>query len=403
VASYSPSKLAQYVQCQLKYRFQYVDGIKKDSESIEAFMGSRVHEALERVLKLKKDFDKEPSYELAEEIFCRTWDEKFHPAVVIREPDVTPEDYKRRGLMMLRNYFDIDSVHDFGEIVDMELRLNFQIGEHSVNGIVDRLQREGGRLHIIDYKTSKGRMTQDQADRDRQLAIYELGLRQLYPDAEEIELHWYMLAHKDVVTSTRDAEARRRLEDQVSSLIEEIESATDFRPSEGTLCGWCDYAEECAAEKEIRTLTPDASLTAPIASELADEYAELAAKQKELNSLVNSIKKRLEELKPLLGEACRQEGAWSVEGTDCILDILEKYDYSMPSKGSEQRRLLEELIRESGLWEELSDINKSLIANALSEGRFGNAAPDVEGTLGQSEQFNIKIRRKDEPERHGDV
>jgi putative RecB family exonuclease len=395
MASYSPSKLAQYLQCPLKYRFQYMDGIKKESESVEAFMGSRVHEALERVLKLKRDFGKEPTYELAEEVFCRTWDEKFHPAVVIREPDVTPEDYKRRGLMMLRNYYDIDSIHDFGEILDLERRLDFRIGEHSLNGIVDRLQREGGRLHIIDYKTSKGQMTQDQADRDEQLAIYELGLRQLYPDAEEIELHWYMLAHKEVVTSVRDAEARRRLEDRISRLIEEIENATDFRPTEGTLCGWCDYAEECAVEKERRTLTPEDSLTAPLARELADEYAGLADRQKELTGEVNRIKKRLEELKPLLGEACRMEGAWSVEGSEWILDILEKSDHYMPPKGSEQRRLLEELIRESGLWDEVSDINKNLITDALSEGRFGGAAADVEGALELREQFNVKIRRKD--------
>lgn len=397
MASYSPSKLAQYMQCPLKYRFQYVDGIKKEEEGIEAFVGSRVHETLERMLTLKTDFDREPSYELAEELFRKAWDEKYHPAVVIRESDVTPDDYKRRGLMMLRNYFEIEPLHDFGELLDLEQRLNFHVGEHSINGIVDRLQRDGGKLHVIDYKTSKGQMSQAQADEDRQLALYELGLRQLYPDIEEIELHWYMLAHREVVTSIRDAEARRRLEDQISYLIEEIESALDFRPKESTLCGWCDYSAECAAEKEQRTLKPDETASPPSPRDLADEYAELTEKQKDLNGEVNKIKKRLEELKPLLGAVCREEGAWSVEGNECILDVAEKSDYYMPPKGSQQRRLLEEVVRDCGLWEELSDINKTLIANALSERRFGSSHHAVAGALEQREQFNIKIRRKDEP------
>ena len=397
MASYSPSKLTQYIQCPLKYRFQYVDGIKKEEEGIEAFVGSRVHETLERILTLKKDFDREPSCELAEELFLKAWDEKYHPAVVIRQPDVTPEDHKRRGLMMLRNYFEIESLHEFGELLDLEQRLNFQVGEHSINGMVDRLQRDGGKLHVIDYKTSKGRMSQDQADEDRQLALYELGLRQLHPEVEEIELHWYMLAHREVVTSIRDAEARRRLEDQISRLIEEIESAADFRPKESALCGWCDYQAECAAEKEQRTLKPDETLPPPPPRDLADEYARLSEKKRELTGEGNKIKKRLDELKPLLGAVCREEGAWSVEGSDCILDILEQSDYFMPSKGSKRRRLLEELVRDCGLWEEVSYINKSLIADALSEGRFGGASPDVEGALEQREQFNIKIRKKDEP------
>ena len=85
MASYSPSKLGQYQQCPLKYRFQYVDGIKKEEEGVEAFLGTCVHEAIERMLILERDFEREPSYELAEELFLRIWDERYHPAVIIRQ------------------------------------------------------------------------------------------------------------------------------------------------------------------------------------------------------------------------------------------------------------------------------------------------------------------------------
>ena len=134
MASYSPSKLTQYIQCPLKYRFQYVDGIKKEEEGIEAFVGSRIHETLERILTLKKDFDREPSCELAEELFLKAWDEKYHPAVVIRQPDVTPEDHKRRGLMMLRNYFEMEASQEFGQMLDLEKFLRFPLGENDIGG-----------------------------------------------------------------------------------------------------------------------------------------------------------------------------------------------------------------------------------------------------------------------------
>ena len=208
---YTPSRLGDYLQCPLKYRFAYLDKIKKEGEGIEAFVGTCVHSALERMLVLKKEYGREPSYELAEELYLKAWDESYHPGVIIRRPDLTPEDYKRRGLMMLRNYFEIEAGQEFGRLTDLEKRLNFHLGENSIGGKIDRVHRDGNTIHIIDYKTAKNPMSQSEADSNMQLALYELGIREEFPDIEAVELHWYMLGHSEVVTSIRDEEARMRL------------------------------------------------------------------------------------------------------------------------------------------------------------------------------------------------
>lgn len=256
---YTPSRLSDYLQCPLKYRFAYIDKIEKEGEGIEAFVGTCVHSALEQMLVLRKEYDREPSLELAEELYLKAWDESYHPGVIIRKPDLTPEDYKRRGLMMLRNYFEIESGQEFGRLLNLEKFLRFPLGENSIGGKIDRVHRDGNTIHIIDYKTSKDMMSQDAADRDRQLGLYELGIRQEFPDIEAVELHWYMLAHREVVTSVRDEEARRQLAESVCRIAGEIESTTDFRPCESNLCRWCDYRDACAEEKRNRTLKPEPS------------------------------------------------------------------------------------------------------------------------------------------------
>ncbi|MDP2766040.1 MAG: PD-(D/E)XK nuclease family protein [Candidatus Methanoperedens sp.] len=49
---YSHSRLSAFENCPLQYRLRYVDKIKPDEAlTIEAFMGSRVHEALEKLYK----------------------------------------------------------------------------------------------------------------------------------------------------------------------------------------------------------------------------------------------------------------------------------------------------------------------------------------------------------------
>jgi CRISPR/Cas system-associated exonuclease Cas4 (RecB family) len=45
---YSHSQLSTYEQCPLKYQLCYRDGIRRDSESMEAFLGDMVHEALKK-------------------------------------------------------------------------------------------------------------------------------------------------------------------------------------------------------------------------------------------------------------------------------------------------------------------------------------------------------------------
>ena len=44
---FSHSSLETYKKCPAQFKIRYIDNIRKPDESIEAFMGKRVHEALE--------------------------------------------------------------------------------------------------------------------------------------------------------------------------------------------------------------------------------------------------------------------------------------------------------------------------------------------------------------------
>jgi len=46
---YSISKLGKFEGCALQYKFIYVDKIKRYEEGVEAFLGQRFHEAMERL------------------------------------------------------------------------------------------------------------------------------------------------------------------------------------------------------------------------------------------------------------------------------------------------------------------------------------------------------------------
>ena len=45
--TFSYSQLSTFKSCPQQYKIIYLDGVRKINESIEAFMGKRVHEVLE--------------------------------------------------------------------------------------------------------------------------------------------------------------------------------------------------------------------------------------------------------------------------------------------------------------------------------------------------------------------
>ena len=71
---YSHSRLSTFEQCPYKYKLQYIDKIEPEvAQSIEAFLGSCVHEVLE---KLYKDlmFEKKNSLEDLIDYLHVVWD-----------------------------------------------------------------------------------------------------------------------------------------------------------------------------------------------------------------------------------------------------------------------------------------------------------------------------------------
>ena len=52
--TYSPSRIGAFDKCRLSYKYEYIDGLESDIETIERFFGSRLHETLEEFYILVK-------------------------------------------------------------------------------------------------------------------------------------------------------------------------------------------------------------------------------------------------------------------------------------------------------------------------------------------------------------
>jgi putative RecB family exonuclease len=246
---YSHSRLSCFEQCPRRYELRYVQQVEvEEMQGIEAFAGSVVHLALQHLYEGTSRGGTLGLGDLIEH-FDRLWQEMFDDSVKVVKRGMTPADYHdaaRTGLVAYHRRYD---PFDQGVTVALEHEVRFKVRgerEHEMIGYIDRLTSRGeGWYEVHDYKTGRKLPSPQQLKDDRQLALYEMGVRQAFPEAREVKLVWHYLAHDREMTSSRTREELGTLEKSVSALIERIETAGSFPCRRGPLCSWCEYAELC--------------------------------------------------------------------------------------------------------------------------------------------------------------
>jgi putative RecB family exonuclease len=249
VVVYSHSKLETFENCALRYRFRYIDRIEKpDERGVEAFLGKRVHESLQ---KLYEDLRKGQAHSLDEILksYREEWRRQWAPGIKIVRRGTTERDYLLYGETCLTNYFRRHSPFADGETLSTEEHFQFPLNgssSYAMQGYIDRVgQRADGTYEIHDYKTSRRLPTQQAVDCDRQLGLYQIALQKARPDAHSVELFWHYLGHDRTLQSTRQPEQLAQLCETITKLIEQIEGEKRFEPHKSPLCDWCEYKPDC--------------------------------------------------------------------------------------------------------------------------------------------------------------
>lgn len=361
---FSHSRIDTYETCPKKYEFTYVLKLPRGPSGIEAFMGSRVHEALEwlygavRACRLPDEEDVVARYRSA-------WDAEWSDAVQVVRADRTVDDYRAIGEKAVRDYYRRYHPFDQGVTVGLELKIGLRLDDdHEVLGYVDRLVKvTDGVWEIHDYKTGASLLTQAKADADRQLALYELAVREMYPDAREVSLVWHYLAFDHEVRSHRAPQQLADLREQVLASIRHIEAQTSFPTKTSSLCDWCDHKAICPAWSHlasIEALPVDERPTEPLVA-LVDRYADVTAR-------LAILEAEKSDLCDAIVAAADAGGLEQVFGTTSSAKVFRFDGTSVPGKDDAGRAEVEAILREDGLWERFASLSPVALAKALDAG-----------------------------------
>jgi putative RecB family exonuclease len=399
VADYSFSKLKTYEQCPFKYKLIYIDRVARPpEESIEAFLGDKVHKTIHRAYSDARNLRAIPLDELIA-YYEKIWGRDWHENVFIVKKEYTAEQYKNNGKRMITAYYNRFAPFDADVTVDMESRIRFSLDDndkYNLTGRIDRISSaKDGTMEIHEYKTSKYLPSQYEIDREKQLGYYHMGIKDRWPSLEKIRLVSHYLAHDMDLISYRSEQAITELARNTIHLIEEIESAKEFPTHNTPLCDWCEYPEYCPDKKHSYSVAE-----LPVNEYLQETGVRLVNKYAELRDQSKLIDEEMKKIKEAMVAYAQQEQLSVIQGSDCFARIRMDEKLKFPAKNEAERRSLNELLIRNNKWIEVSELDTFALNRIIKKKSWDS---DIirqvmqYGWLEQSSTVNIyKARSEDE-------
>jgi putative RecB family exonuclease len=357
----SYSSMDMYRTCPYQYKLAKIDKIETEEETIETFMGSRVHEALEKLYKDLINGKRDTLNEVLE-FYASQWKKNWHDKIRIVKTEYKPEHYFEVGSKCISGYYK--RFHPFNQGIPIWIEKNFTIdlGDGiEVTGVVDRVDKVGeGKYEIHDYKTAGRLPDKDWTMDNEQLAIYQIALQQEFDDVNEVKLVWHYLRFETERDTVRTPEHLEMLKQQIKTLANEILNATEFPPKEGVLCDWCLYWKYCPMKRHALMIDEYGP------EEITEEEGyKLATRYGELHEIKEAAESEMALIRDKLLQYARANNLMVVEGKNCEIKLSEYPRLESPKKNTPEYNMLREILIKAGVWESFSDIDIFRLSNAI--------------------------------------
>jgi RecB family exonuclease len=250
VKGFSFSAISTFKSCPKAFEFKYIKKLPEAFNSIEAYMGTCVHEVLEWAYKERTE-DQEPSLQAALERYSQQFHSGEFETIKIVKEGKTKEDYYLQGRENIAYFFSEIFPHDQSTTLFLEQRFQIPMtaaGDEVIyRGVIDRISKDPeGIIRVTDYKTGKVGHPLDTL----QLPSYALYIF-LHNIDQEIELCYQDLREKRTIVVPFNRKEIKKIKEALQKEMVVIRQAKpeDFIAKPSILCFWCGYNQICPAAK----------------------------------------------------------------------------------------------------------------------------------------------------------
>lgn len=403
---FSNSKLKTYAQCPRKFKLQYIDKIPipKGAQTVEALMGTCIHNALKELYQQIMDGSL-PTREEVLDHYTNEWESSIHKEIIIPKKGLTFEHFEKSGWEMLAKYYDRYKPFDQSQTIALEKRVQFPLGDFEMMGYIDRLSlRNNNIFEIHDYKTSSAYPTIDDINQDYQLNLYQMGLFSLYPNIEKIELVWHFLKFDQEIVIIRSQEELNFTKENTISEMRKINHDPYFSPQESPLCHWCLYQEFCPAKAHEINVFSFNSSELDQGVEIVEEYSKIYKEIQNLNLKKTALEEVLDEIEKKAVVFAKEKGYDKLIGKNVSLQIKDDWDIQFPKSNEKGRLELETWLKNNNLWEEVSMLQLPKLSKIMKNEKLPTEKHEILMTFSQMSHITkVKLIKNDSDFNEEDV
>jgi putative RecB family exonuclease len=244
-ASLSPSRVEAFTSCPLAFRFANIDKLP-EPPNVHTTKGSLVHRALELlfthppaqrdVATLHGAFDQAVAEFQSDPEFVFLDLDEAEEAAFVDDAWSLAENYLRME--------DPAGVREIG----LELRLEAQVGDLALRGIIDRLELdEQGELVVTDYKTGRSPGERYEQSSLGGVHFYSF-LCESVLGRRPAAIRLMYLRSGEILTAIPSPQSVRFITTRTTAVWKAVERACtteDFRPRPSALCSSCAFQQWC--------------------------------------------------------------------------------------------------------------------------------------------------------------
>ena len=342
----SHSSIGMYLDCPLRYKLVYVDGLETEEKYYFSF-GNSLHKALAFFYDTKV-----PHPPLLEELlkfYQDNWEKEGY------ENEEQEKEYFEYGKQILTEFYN-KHIKDYHIPLAVERRFNFQVEGIPVTGYIDKIEKlPSERVEIVDYKSDREPFELDQLRKNSQLSIYQMAVEKSFGlEVERLTLY-HLRSQTPFSIESHSQEQIKVMRNRIVEVAEAIQKQ-EFEPKRGNYCP-CEFPQFCPyyrhqymteEEKRIKAF-PEIKI-----EQVVEEYGELKLKYKELD-----VKEK--ELKEVLTNYFEKKGVREVlGGRHRVFQVINK---KVEYDEGEVRKILEP----QGLWERVVSLDEKMLRELLKD------------------------------------
>jgi putative RecB family exonuclease len=248
--SVSPSKLALFQSCRLKFFFRHVLRLKKP-KAAALHVGASVHATL-KAWNRARWRQEQPSASSMYTTYESTWSSGQSEEPVAWENPAEEAEQKKVGWRLLETFFRETAIRADDKPEGVEVNVEADLSSHglpTLTGVLDLVQSQ----KIIDFKTTSATPNPERAAlvNGTQVSAYSMLYRANTGRKEAgVELHHLVKLKSPklaviYLSPVGDRECARLLR-VIDAYVEGLERR-DFIPSPGLQCAACEFFRECDA------------------------------------------------------------------------------------------------------------------------------------------------------------